>query len=318
MCSLVSAEPSTTGCGVCASWPSGMTRSDSFSTPLRPPCRICGVPPLTKADRRLSKTRSMPGRLMMSLRLPLPARAARKHLEQHGEIPAQTVERMAERGRRVVLEEEVPGPRRQVARRHRAQQPRPAPARERERGAGERQQRAGQVQPARGAVGVLRKVVRVELAEVREARLHRWSGGRRHGGHGAPAATAVRETLMLRCPVGVVVARCFRASCRFAGHPRKYAPGARHTMIGIIGGTGLYQMAELAAPRAQEMTTPFGPPSAPPLLGTLRGHAVAFLARHGLRHQYLPGEINFRANIWALKSLGVRTVIGVSAVGSLR
>lgn len=89
-------------------------------------------------------------------------------------------------------------------------------------------------------------------------------------------------------------------------------------MIGIIGGTGLYQMAELAAPRAQEMTTPFGPPSAPPLLGTLRGHAVAFLARHGLRHQYLPGEINFRANIWALKSLGVRTVIGVSAVGSLR
>lgn len=55
-------------------------------------------------------------------------------------------------------------------------------------------------------------------------------------------------------------------------------------MIGIIGGTGLYQMAELAAPRTQEMTTPFGPPSAPPLLGSLRGHAVAFLARHGLRH----------------------------------
>ncbi len=75
-------------------------------------------------------------------------------------------------------------------------------------------------------------------------------------------------------------------------------------MIGIIGGTGLCQMAELAAPRAQEMTTPFGPPSAPPLLGTLRGRAVAFLARHGLRHEYLPGEINFRANIWALEEPG--------------
>lgn len=89
-------------------------------------------------------------------------------------------------------------------------------------------------------------------------------------------------------------------------------------MIGIIGGSGLYAMAELQAPHAREITTPFGPPSAPLVLGTLRGRAVAFLARHGPRHELLPGEINFRANIWALKSLGVRTVIGVSAVGSLR
>ncbi len=89
-------------------------------------------------------------------------------------------------------------------------------------------------------------------------------------------------------------------------------------MIGIIGGTGLYAMPELKAPQAQELRTPFGAPSAPLIRGTLRGREVAFLARHGLSHQLLPSEINFRANIWALKSIGVRTVIGVSAVGSLR
>src|SRR5579871_1525538 len=89
-------------------------------------------------------------------------------------------------------------------------------------------------------------------------------------------------------------------------------------MIGIIGGTGLYAMPELRSPQAEEITTPFGPPSAPLIRGTLHGREVAFLARHGLSHQLLPGEINFRANIWALKSIGVRTVIAVSAVGSLR
>ena len=89
-------------------------------------------------------------------------------------------------------------------------------------------------------------------------------------------------------------------------------------MIGIIGGTGLYAMRELAKPRAASLDTPFGAPSSPLVTGTLRGREVAFLARHGLQHELLPGEINFRANIWALKSLGVRTIIGVSAVGSLR
>ncbi|TLY81156.1 MAG: S-methyl-5'-thioadenosine phosphorylase [Gammaproteobacteria bacterium] len=89
-------------------------------------------------------------------------------------------------------------------------------------------------------------------------------------------------------------------------------------MIGIIGGTGLYAMQELTATRTHTLATPYGAPSAPFTIGTLRGREVAFLARHGLEHRLLPGEINFRANIWALKSLGVRTVIGVSAVGSLR
>jgi len=89
-------------------------------------------------------------------------------------------------------------------------------------------------------------------------------------------------------------------------------------MIGIIGGTGLYAMPELLSPQTQDLGTPFGAPSAPLIRGRLRGRQVAFLARHGVNHQLLPGEINFRANIWALKSIGVRTVIGVSAVGSLR
>jgi 5'-methylthioadenosine phosphorylase len=89
-------------------------------------------------------------------------------------------------------------------------------------------------------------------------------------------------------------------------------------MIGIIGGTGLYRMEALQVTQTLEISTPFGPPSSPILLGVLQGRDVAFLARHGLHHDLLPSEINFRANIWALKSVGVRTVVGVSAVGSLR
>lgn len=89
-------------------------------------------------------------------------------------------------------------------------------------------------------------------------------------------------------------------------------------MIGIIGGTGLYRMEGLQVTETREVDTPFGAPSSPLMLGQIGGRPVAFLARHGLRHDLLPSEINFRANIWALKSVGVRTVIGVSAVGSLR
>ena len=88
-------------------------------------------------------------------------------------------------------------------------------------------------------------------------------------------------------------------------------------MIGIIGGTGLYQMDELQVTDVREVTTPFGAPSSPIVLGMLQGRNVAFLARHGLHHDLLPSEVNYRGNIWALKSLGVRTILGVSAVGSL-
>ncbi|MFO7278193.1 MAG: S-methyl-5'-thioadenosine phosphorylase [Pseudomonadota bacterium] len=89
-------------------------------------------------------------------------------------------------------------------------------------------------------------------------------------------------------------------------------------MIGIIGGTGLYRMDELQVTETRSVDTPFGAPSAPIVLGTLGGRSVAFLARHGVNHELLPGEINYRANVWALKSVGVRTIVGVSAVGSLR
>lgn len=89
-------------------------------------------------------------------------------------------------------------------------------------------------------------------------------------------------------------------------------------MIGIIGGTGLYRMEGLEVTRSTDIETPFGRPSGPVMLGRLGGRDLAFLPRHGLRHDLLPSEINFRANIWALKSVGVRTIIGVSAVGSLR
>ncbi|MDE2261613.1 MAG: MTAP family purine nucleoside phosphorylase [Gammaproteobacteria bacterium] len=89
-------------------------------------------------------------------------------------------------------------------------------------------------------------------------------------------------------------------------------------MIGIIGGTGLYRMEGLEVTRSAEIDTPFGAPSGPVMLGRLAGRDIAFLPRHGLHHDLLPSEINFRANIWALKAAGVRTIIGVSAVGSLR
>jgi 5'-methylthioadenosine phosphorylase len=89
-------------------------------------------------------------------------------------------------------------------------------------------------------------------------------------------------------------------------------------MIGIIGGTGLYRMDELEVTQVQDVETPFGTASSSITWGVLRGHEVAFLARHGVHHERIPSEINFRANIWALKSVGVRTIIAISAVGSLR
>ena len=88
--------------------------------------------------------------------------------------------------------------------------------------------------------------------------------------------------------------------------------------IGIIGGTGLYQAADLEEPREVVLSTPFGEPSAPYVLGRWRGRRVAFLARHGPGHVLAPTEINFRANIFGFKLLGVTRIISASAVGSLR
>ena len=88
--------------------------------------------------------------------------------------------------------------------------------------------------------------------------------------------------------------------------------------IGIIGGSGLYDMAELTDREERAVATPFGDPSGPFVIGTLRGRRVAFLARHGLGHRILPSELNFRANIYALKVLGVERILSASAVGSLK
>jgi 5'-methylthioadenosine phosphorylase len=88
--------------------------------------------------------------------------------------------------------------------------------------------------------------------------------------------------------------------------------------IGVIGGSGLYSMIGLSNTREIRVKTPFGDPSDAIVTGTLEGKQVAFLARHARGHRILPGEINFRANIHAMKQLGVQRIISVSAVGSLQ
>jgi len=88
--------------------------------------------------------------------------------------------------------------------------------------------------------------------------------------------------------------------------------------FGVIGGSGLYHMPELSDIEERRITTPFGAPSDAVLIGTLAGQRVAFLPRHGRGHVFTPSEVPYRANIYALKSLGVQQVIAVSACGSLR
>ncbi len=88
--------------------------------------------------------------------------------------------------------------------------------------------------------------------------------------------------------------------------------------IGIIGGSGLYSMNGLDDAREMRLKTPFGAPSDALVVGSLEGKRVAFLARHGRGHRILPSEINYRANVYAMKLLGVERIISVSAVGSLQ
>src|SRR5258706_9886718 len=88
--------------------------------------------------------------------------------------------------------------------------------------------------------------------------------------------------------------------------------------IGIIGGSGLYDMAELTDREDKTISTPFGDPSGPYVVGTLRGKRVAFLARHGAGHRLSPSELNYRANIFGMKMLGVEYLLSASAVGSLK
>ena len=88
--------------------------------------------------------------------------------------------------------------------------------------------------------------------------------------------------------------------------------------VGIIGGSGLYQMPELTAVEEVRVDTPFGPPSDSFIVGTLEGERVAFLPRHGRGHRLTPTEVPFRANIYAMKLLGVESILSASAVGSLQ
>src|SRR3990172_8406626 len=110
---------------------------------------------------------------------------------------------------------------------------------------------------------------------------------------------------------------------RPTGRPWRRWSGRRRlpvaeALVGIIGGSGFYRMEGLTDVRELRLDTPFGAPSSEIVLGTLEGVAVAFLPRHGPGHRILPGELPSRANVYALKTLGVETIVGVSAVGSLR
>ncbi len=99
---------------------------------------------------------------------------------------------------------------------------------------------------------------------------------------------------------------------------RKAKASAKSAEIGIIGGSGLYSMPGLEDAREVRVKTPFGDPSDALVLGRLEGRRVAFLARHGRGHLWMPSEINYRANLYAMKLLGVERIISVSAVGSLQ
>src|SRR6202162_4148497 len=102
------------------------------------------------------------------------------------------------------------------------------------------------------------------------------------------------------------------------GKPKKRGSAKEPIRIGIIGGSGLYSMPGLTDTRERRVKTPFGDPSEAIVTGTLEGRRVAFLARHGRGHRFAPSEINYRANICALKMIGVERILSVSAVGSLR
>lgn len=89
-------------------------------------------------------------------------------------------------------------------------------------------------------------------------------------------------------------------------------------VLAVIGGSGLYEFEDLKDVESREISTPFGKPSSPITIGKLNGKPVAFLARHGIGHIFAPSDVPYRANIYALKSLGIKRIVSVSACGSLR
>ncbi|MDO8520070.1 MAG: S-methyl-5'-thioadenosine phosphorylase [Deltaproteobacteria bacterium] len=108
-----------------------------------------------------------------------------------------------------------------------------------------------------------------------------------------------------------------KKSGKIPPHP-PFSKGGKKQFIGIIGGSGLYSMSEFKLLRKVRLSTPFGKPSDDFMVGTLSGVPVVFLPRHGVGHRILPSELNFRANIWGMKKLGVASIVSVSAVGSLK
>ena len=96
------------------------------------------------------------------------------------------------------------------------------------------------------------------------------------------------------------------------------SPDLSEGRVGVIGGSGLYAIAGLEDEQEVEVQTPFGRPSDRFRFGRLEGVETVFLARHGRHHQFLPREVPYRANLWAMRSLGVRWLVSVSAVGSLQ
>ena len=101
--------------------------------------------------------------------------------------------------------------------------------------------------------------------------------------------------------------------------PRAARPGPRPDVeVGILGGTGLYEIEGIKDVREKKLRTPFGEPSDAYILGTLEGRRVAFLSRHGRGHRFLPFDVNFRANIFGFKLLGAERIISVNSVGSLQ
>ena len=98
----------------------------------------------------------------------------------------------------------------------------------------------------------------------------------------------------------------------------KQSPKIEKAVIGVIGGSGLYEMDGLTNVRSVKVSTPFGKPSDEYLIGTLFGKRVAFLPRHGKGHRIMPTDINYQANIYGMKKLGVERIISVSAVGSMK
>lgn len=107
-----------------------------------------------------------------------------------------------------------------------------------------------------------------------------------------------------------------RVTNRVRERPLDFSPVTESAEIGIIGGSGFYSF--LSNPETIEVETPFGAPSAPLAIGDVEGRRVAFLPRHGEQHQFPPHMVNYRANLWALRSVGVRQVLAPCAVGSLK